>query len=254
MRKRLVQPRQPQTEYPPTRIFEHPIFPPEEDLTPEHAHPVGAEGVYGVEPQAIRAAWDRLTRWADDRLAQFVADPAPAEPVPGAANFVWHYPQGTRVIERTEGTLAPTTFGAAPEGRTEHAVCAFHSGTVTSVVDGLATLGWPLVAKRLGEIEEALGEEDGTIDLRSLQTLESLLRNGPGIPEPRLGAADDGMLSAVWSLVGDGVFAAEFLKDGTVGCAAVLDVEGPSHSETLELDQAHKLLSWLAKLGLLKRR
>ena len=254
MRKSLVQQTQPQTKYPPTRIFEHTIFQHEDDLTPEHVHSVSAEGTYGLDSQPIRAAWDRFARWADARLAHSAVDPDSAEPAPGATNIAWHYPQGTRGIEGIEATLAPTLFGAASEGRTAHAVYAFKGGTVTSVVEGLATLGWPLVAKRLGEIEGALSEEEGTIDLRSLKTLESLLRNGPGIPEPRLGAADDGMLSAVWSLAGDGVFAAEFLKDGTVGCAAVLDLEGPSHSETLELDQARILLSWLAKLGLLKRR
>lgn len=125
--------------------------------------------------------------------------------------------------------------------------------TVDSVIDDVNT-EWPLVAERLREIEESLREDyDRSIEHRSLSVLSRLFRSSLGVPQPRIGAGDDGTLDAVWRLEHDGIFVAEFLVDGMVGCAAVLDTEERSHSETLTVDQASAALRWLAALDFLKR-
>ena len=157
----------------------------------------------------------------------------------------WHSPRST--LRPPNTALSPTEESAA--------LSATGSQSSSATIDRLAAHGWTSVAKRLREIERALSEEDGgSIDERSLSTLERVLRQAPSIPQPRLGAGAGGMLSAVWSFCGDGVFAAEFLRNGTVGCAAVLDVPGDSYSEELRAEDACTLLTWVSKLRLLKRR
>ena len=95
---------------------------------------------------------------------------------------------------------------------------------------------WPDVGSRMREIQSALREDFGCdINPRSLKTLHQVLRQVPHVPRPRLGAGDDGTLAAIWAVGAAGIFTAEFLADGKVGCVALLDRGGPSYSETLEV-------------------
>ena len=114
---------------------------------------------------------------------------------------------------------------------------------------------WPDVGSRLREIRSALREDFGCdINSRSLKTLHEVLQQVPHVPRPRLGAGDDGTLAAIWALGRAGIFTAEFLGDGKVGCVALLDRGRPSYSETLEASPACALLSCLARLRLLLER
>ncbi len=114
---------------------------------------------------------------------------------------------------------------------------------------------WPDVGSRMREIQSALREDFGCdINPRSLKTLHQVLRQVPHVPRPRLGAGDDGTLAAIWAVGAAGIFTAEFLADGKVGCVALLDRGGPSYSETLEVSPACALLSCLARLRLLLER
>ena len=125
---------------------------------------------------------------------------------------------------------------------------------VGSVLDRLAVF-WPDVGSRVREIRSALREDfDCDLHPRSLKTLNQVLQQVPHVPQPRIGAGDDGTLDAIWTLGDTGIFTAEFLADGMVGCAAVLNRGEPSYSETLEVRPACALLSCLARLRLLLER
>ncbi len=125
---------------------------------------------------------------------------------------------------------------------------------VRSLVDSLAALRQD-AGDRVREIRSALREDfDCDLHPRSLRTLHEVLQQVRHVPRPRLGAGDDGTLDAVWALGDAGIFTAEFLADGMVGCAAVVDRGGASYSETLEVSPACALLSCLARLGLLLER
>lgn len=125
---------------------------------------------------------------------------------------------------------------------------------VSGTLDDLSAF-WPDIGSRMREIRSALRADFGCdIHPRSLRTLHQVLRQVPHVPQPRLGAGDDGALAAVWALGDAGIFTAEFLADGKVGCVALLDRGQPSYSETLEASPACALLSCLARLGLLQER
>ncbi len=97
---------------------------------------------------------------------------------------------------------------------------------VRSLVDSLAALRQD-AGDRVREIRSALREDfDCDIHPRSLRTLHEVLQQVPHVPRPSLGAGDDGTLDAVWVLGDAGLFTAEFLADGMVGCAAVVDRGG----------------------------
>lgn len=217
---------------------------PDEMRTSITRSPLRGVGTHDPDPlRSVVQAWPpqkpRLTTTPVDEHG------APVMIFAGYGEPSWH---------SRRSALRPPNTASSP---TEESAARPASGSRSSsaMIKRLAAHGWTSVAKRLREIEHALKEEDaGRIDERSLSTLERVLRQAPSIPQPRLGAGADGMLSAVWSFCGDGVFAAEFLRNGTVGCAAVLDVPGDSYSEELRAEDACTLLTWVSKLRLLKRR
>ena len=191
----------------------------------------------------------RLQEWHKTAGVLFQAVPTP-------------FDAPSRILKLASASILPAATGspqmaeAAPRAPVVGPLLST-KGQTSSILRGLEAHGWKSIAKRLENINHALEEDfDRMIDIRSLQTLDRVLRNAPSIPHPNLSASEEGRLSGIWSL-GDagGVVASEFLLDGTVGCAAVWNaVEGRSYSATISVDQTCTLLSWLSKLELLKRR
>ncbi len=145
----------------------------------------------------------------------------------------------TEASQVTLGAFTATLAPAADVGATLDRLTAF----------------WPDVGDRVREVRLALREDfDCDLHPRSLRTLVEVLQQAPHVPQPRLGAGEDGTLDAIWALGDAGIFTAEFLADGMIGVAAVFEQGGPSYSETLEVRPACSLLNWLARLRLLLER